>query len=526
MKKAIYINCWQEPWVDVAHELEKQYDIHPCIWIGYSSMDNSDVIVPKEFPDVMYIDNLDAWMGRFPEKINKMAADYYLDIDYLRKHSDHELQAIKMMDRVDHDLYSFNFMERQRHYRNMIKQWMAVIEELKPDLIIATEIPHRLYDYVLFWLCQEYNIPYIILTWTSFPNRCMASLNQFYVLEDMFVNDWLNFEKSYNNEELEKIIAPDILDYYNKNKIKSNQSAALKYMESREWQIHFKSPLRIALPYVIRILAGRYSLKSIFKSAKFEELGYVYFAKNKKCQYERNNNSILGCIRSRVIKRQLLKALYCYYENIAEVPDYSKKYVCVFLHFQPEAASCPAGDIFVDQKLCIELLLKNLPESYDIYVKEHPHQFVPYYESQTGKMKDFYDDLKKYSRVKIISTKVDSWELIKNAEAISTIVGTAGWQAICLQKPIIVFGFSWYSNYSKGVLRITNEESANKIAQFIREYKYDEHSLLAYLASVTKNTYLAAYFRNGEGYDMVVPREESIKNLFLAIKDKIIEAKL
>ena len=171
MKNVIYINCWVEPWMEVAKTLRDQYGYKPTWWIGYSKEDGSDTLIPQNFPDIIYQDNADAWKGRFPKEIEEKAPYYYLDVDFLKRHAHHELQAIKMMDRVDQSLHSFNFMERQRHYRNMLKQWMAAIDFVKPDLIISTAIPHRLYDYVLFWLCEEKNIPFLTIQNTSFHIR-------------------------------------------------------------------------------------------------------------------------------------------------------------------------------------------------------------------------------------------------------------------------------------------------------------------------------------------------------------------
>ncbi len=43
-----------------------------------------------------------------------------------------------MMDRMDFDRYSFNTMERQRHFRNLLRYWSACIDWLKPDAAIQT----------------------------------------------------------------------------------------------------------------------------------------------------------------------------------------------------------------------------------------------------------------------------------------------------------------------------------------------------------------------------------------------------
>ena len=90
MKNVIYINCWVEPWIEVAKTLKDQYGYNPVWWIGYSKEDNSHQIIPQQFPDIIYQDSVDAWKGRFPKEVEEKAPYYYLDVDFLKRHSQHE----------------------------------------------------------------------------------------------------------------------------------------------------------------------------------------------------------------------------------------------------------------------------------------------------------------------------------------------------------------------------------------------------------------------------------------------------
>ena len=230
----------------MAQQLQEKYDFKPVWWIGYSKQDNSHNIIPSSFPRIVFQNDADAWKGRFPKEVEEKAPYYYLDVDFLKRHSQHELQAIKMMDRMDQDLRSFNFMERQRHFRNMLKSWMAAIDIVKPDLVISTAIPHRLYDYVLFWLCEERGIPFLTIQHTSFPGRFYISRNEFYSLKNMFIDDWKKYELSESNTD---IIPPDILSsfetakkeydaaipYYMINQFKSQKKATSRFFMLKRW---------------------------------------------------------------------------------------------------------------------------------------------------------------------------------------------------------------------------------------------------------------------------------------------------
>lgn len=521
MKNVIYINCWIDPWAKVAKKLQEEYGYKPVWWIGYSKQDNSHNIIPSEFPGIIYQDDSNAWKGRFPKEVEKKAPYYYLDVDFLKRHAHHELQAIKMMDRMDQDLRSFNFMERQRHFRNMLKSWMAAIDLVKPDLVISTAIPHRLYDYVLYWICEEKGIPFLTIQHTQFPGRFYFSKNEFYTIKERFIEDWQNNML----KTVDKMDIPVDITQRFENVKKTYEEGAPTFMaELNKYERNVSRPTgKIKrLLYKVNWLIKGSNIEYLFgKLADKTVIGLTAYSKQTNKKYENCDGTIYKKIRDDYKATRYKKLLKKNYESLTTPPDYNENYVVYFLHYQPEATSCPGGDIFVDQRLCIELLLKNLPLNYKIYVKEHPHQFIRHHIGHTSRMRDIYDDLIKNERVKLISTSINSFDLIDNAKAISTITGTVGWEAMVRKKPVIAFGLGWYENYSKGVLRITDEKSAENMLQFIESYQYDEHSLLAYLASVGKNTKLAYYFKDMYKKEVGLSEDECINNIISLIDEHI-----
>lgn len=517
MKNVIYINCWAEPWIKVAQRMQDEYGYKPVWWIGYSRQDKSDVSVPSTFPDIIYQGDDDAWKGRFPKQIEERAPYYYLDVDFLRRHSHHELQAIKMMDRVDQDRHSFNFTERQRHFRNMIKSWMAALDFVKPELIVSTAIPHRLYDYVLFWLCEERGIPFLTIQHTQFLGRFYFSKNSFFDSGETFVNDWHSYEVQ---DHLIEKLPKDIRERFEKVK-KTYDEAAPSYMALENRRQSLKGRLSFSIGTIFRIMSDIPFSYYLGKPADGSVIGLSAYSKNRNKKYEESEGNIYKHSRLLFTKAKYKKKLKKTYESLTVEPDYVEPYVALFLHYQPEATTCPGGDIFVDQSLCVEMLLNNTPKTWKVYVKEHPHQFIRYRSGHTGRMRDLYDDLKKNERIKIISTNINTFDLIEHAKAVATITGTVGWEAMVRRKPVIVFGLGWYENYSKGVLRITDENSAKKMVSFIESYQYDEQSLLAYLASVGKNTTLAYYFKNMYKDDVDITESECADRIIKEIKKHI-----
>jgi len=205
------------------------------------------------------------------------------------------------------------------------------------------------------------------------------------------------------------------------------------------------------------------------------------------------------------------KRLKDYYKKISTSPDFNVDYLIFNIHYQPEATTSPQGDIFVDQSLCVNMLLKFLPVNYYIYVKEHPSQFHAHREGHTARTKDFYDDLNKNPRVRFMPVNYNPFRLMKQSKGVVTIRGTSGWEGMALGKPVIMFGSMWYEKY-QGVLKITDEKSASGIKAFIENFVFDERNLFAYLAAVSKKSVKAYYYR-GLKEKLNMSEEECVNNL-------------
>ena len=224
---AIYITCWAEPWTKVVTKLRQQFCVEPVYWVGYEE-DDSDKIVPEIFPQTIYHHYYDAWKCIFPKCIAEKANNITIDTDFLRKYASEELVAIKMMDRMDLDRRSFNFMERQRHFRIFVRHWMAAIELLKPDCVISPVMPHRVFDYTLYLLCQWHHIPYVFLDHTPLSNRFIAMDNVMNI-GDLFQKEYQSFIKE---EHPEALVSQDIKDKITKLR-GDYKSAEPEYMKQQ-----------------------------------------------------------------------------------------------------------------------------------------------------------------------------------------------------------------------------------------------------------------------------------------------------
>lgn len=513
--QVLYNTCWVNPWLKVAGELHKTHDLKPVYWIGYDDND-AGKIIPDAFPGVIYHRYWDAWRGIFPATISEHYQDYHLDVDLLKDLACYELQAVKIMDRMDPDRHSFPFAERQRLFRNMLRYWTGCLKSLKVDLVISSIIPHRTYDYALYLVCRHLGIRFLSLYNTVFPGR------------GIFIRDLAGIDENIKNDYGKYLASGEDLD---------SISARLNDVIKSKWEKGKKDYGEAIPAYMLRhaktqkansnrFKVGINFLKTFFREQKrflgggplsFSDM-YPYW----KMKDHSIEESRFNVIRYALMKNQALrykKDLADHYRSITVAPDFTKPYVYVAMHYQPEATTNPAGDIFVDHFLIFDVLLKHLPLDWKIYVKENPLQYQAASDGQTNRTIDFFKDAVKYPRISFVPLSTNSFDLIDNSQAVVTITGTVGWEAMVRKKPVIIFGLSWYEEFD-GVLKITNEKDAQKLEDFISGFRYDEYKLACYLLAIQANSIVASYYKGSNPFNL--PEEESVKNLVNSITRQIL----
>lgn len=125
-------------------------------------------------------------------------------------------------------------------------------------------------------------------------------------------------------------------------------------------------------------------------------------------------------------------------------------YVYFPLHLQPEMTTTALGGKYADQVLALEHLETTLPEGWSIVIKENPKQDFKQRDSA------FIARLKQLKRVRVADIKTPSISLIQGAKLVATISGTAGWEAIRMNTPVISFGWGWYNEFP-GIYKYDSE---------------------------------------------------------------------
>ena len=341
---------------------------------------------------------------------------YKLDLEENNFFKNHHTDILFMMNRI-HRLYSYTFSERYNMLKNQIKGAIGLFNVYDPDLCLFMNMPHEIFDYTFFKVAEYRNIKRKFL----FQG---AQLDSYYqILSDIKGND------------------PNLKDYENKSEVLSKNLNAIvaNYLEpshevfymKKGWKSHSRSQKGLE-KIKIKIKTHLNFLKKANKNGRLFEYLFIHLLFH---NYEKF-----------LIKISLLFS----FNNILKD---KYKFILVPLHLEPELTTSPMGGAFYDQMEMIELINRNCPSGYKIIVKEHPVQKINH-----TRNKYFFKKIKSFKNVIYLDKKSKSTkDFIEISDIIATLTGSVGFEALCKQKKVIVFGEPFYMHY-KGCYKINNDD--------------------------------------------------------------------
>ncbi len=413
MKKYIFFVTNQEHLLNSAIRLYENKIAEPIIWLGDDRLYEKAKKVFKKntFSDLdlkhRNYENLDySYNGELNTFFKSQ--NYYRAKDI----------CLKMMDRLD--LYgTFSRIDREVYFHNVLLFFFKHINDKQPDVLIANEAPHDFVKYLIYEICLYKKIPcYKFNNWTLLPllfivnleNHQLIPFNQktfgkFGSLLNSKIEDWIKLISKDNYE----------ISYMAKQRKSSSISKKINRFFNKGINIIYRD-LKHNLGMRIK---NKYSPINPYRLNLFTRL---------KIKKKRKSN--------------LLKSLI---KNTDKLNLQNTEYVYFPLHFEPERTTNPDGGYFHDQFIAIKSLRKIVPSSIAIFVKEHPSQFFYSGKGSRGRSSLIYSLIKKIENTKIVSTEVDTIDLIKNSSLVATISGTVAIEASSLGRHSIVFGNPWYA---------------------------------------------------------------------------------
>lgn len=473
--KAIFCECIESFWIEVAGKLVNEHGFQLCYWTGSINEES----VREKFPNAVFHNFFDAIRGIPPYECSTLPLAP-IDEALLRDLSFHESIVLKMMDRMDPN-DSFYYNERVRLYHNYLKYWIAILDRFMPDIVIFHTPPHAVFNYILYVLCRYRNTKTImfyptIMDGIIFP---MESFDGEYRVitryRDLLSNNMpANIEISDGAEKHLKRLRGGYLDHFRAMPEETQDFLTASKKSENDASDILKNILLFCKYPGYFIKFSRFCiglLRSINRPVKQN------YQKQKGNKIEDSNWSDFQYRWYQFQARRKKMKLSSYYHKLTEKLDFKKNYVYVSLHYQPELSTSPMGGEFVHQLLMVELLSKSIPEDWHVIVKENYNQIGPRAHGERSRTKDLYDDLFSISNVKLASLSTPQWDLIDNARAVATVTGTTGWEAVVRGKPVFIFGHAWYKGCEGVFYTPTYEDCKDVLAKIEAGYKVDHEKV-------------------------------------------------
>lgn len=163
----------------------------------------------------------------------------------------------------------------------------------------------------------------------------------------------------------------------------------------------------------------------------------------------------------------------------SRTPDLNEPFVYLPLQFSPEISTLTHGLLYEDQAYMAEALAKYLPSGYRLYVKDHT--------SMVGRRpSSFYKRLEKHYNIELVSPRVSTFDLMRNAAAVATITSTAGWEAFVLGKPVLALGQVFFQEFPNVLHASIGPDLTDRLRHYIEDFEANEaaieRAVIAYFA--------------------------------------------
>ena len=375
-------------WNDICHPVEALYDCK----VYYKKRHGVDVTRKRLY--------------------DKAVHDLAPTADLLPSH--HVLNFKKVLNRIDF-CKEFDSDLSELYFLRYVAFWTELLTSHEIKYIISPVAPHRTFDYALLVASEHLGVHFVSFVTTPFDKRL-------FIIDDFIRSSKpvLDLPLIDDEEMLMSIVEEDFELRCQPYKVA---------MPTYERNNLLKNHLSGRIINLLRGLKNEYWTP--FRSAKQLVLGG-----------RANRAKVAVYILGRHHRLNKLKHKY----NKLVSRKVGQKYIYFPLHMQPEETSQPSAGVYSNQLLIIDTLLKILPDSLQIVVKEHRSQFNPKFNGDLGRMESFYEVYSKDPRVRFASLNEDQFDLVDNAEAVATLSATVGYEAYCRGKHVIIFGRSWLSH--------------------------------------------------------------------------------
>jgi len=190
-----------------------------------------------------------------------------------------------------------------------------------------------------------------------------------------------------------------------------------------------------------------------------------------------------------------------------DVPE--GRYVYLPLHVSPEASVDVLGPYNRDAAVFVSNVSRALPYGVSLVVKGHPNQV---------KSTKFYKRISRIPSVRFVDKHIDSLWLIKNAEAVISVSGTACYEAALFGVPAFNFTDMFYNELTS-VKKCTTHEELYSVLKNLSKDENSSESVIEFLAKLYALSYKG--FAEGKAVRADALSEQNISDVTAGFIDII-----
>ncbi|KKW42375.1 MAG: Capsule polysaccharide export protein [Candidatus Magasanikbacteria bacterium GW2011_GWA2_56_11] len=495
--RVFLINYSRPMEIDIARRL-RAGGVEIAYWLGAKEY-YQKLVAAGEFSGTVFHSTYDAINGAPAPGIDP-AQFPPADKQLIEELGPYESAVLDMMEGFDH--FHMPLLKKQHLYYTYLRYWQGVLKTFKPDAVLFADIPHTPYNFVIYHLARKNNIKTVLYKHTK------GIVGRLLFFEDF--TDYRELQAAYasllkQGFRLDNLSA-ELRTYYAKHR--DPQADNTLYYRKTKYLVD-KAKQSDILPRWSTIV--RHLRQLTLWSTTYKYLRMM-FIKVRLIRFERQftfvwQERILQYRRNRIKKR-----FHAEFKGLVEDnPDLAQKFVYVPLHFQPECATNPQGNIFKDQILMLETLSYALPPGWVIYAKENEIQWS-WPRGYLGRYPGYYQTVAANKNIRLISPRISTFTLMEKAQAVATVTGTAGWEAVMRGTPALLFGHTWY-NGAEGVFTVSGVADCRSVFEKIaRGYAIDQGKVVTFLGAL-QQVAVAGYPSKRYKGDSAITESESARNI-------------
>jgi hypothetical protein len=504
-KRIIYNEFFNEHRLKIIDHLNKKNDWEPIFMFGRRPDKESNFWINKKFPLCVVKDSIDMRQAQFD--YSNIGQVKPIDAEILSSISNYCLNYISNFS--DPTGNNFSYDERKSYYFDILKYWNTVIQNLKPDIFVSYVHPHTPTCLSLYLLCKHhYNIDVLFVDFNPLLN------NHSYMISSSIKN-YETISKIYKSPEniIPGPVTKNYLESIRKKEAKG-PIAVIEDLKMLEKKSKIVQRFKQFFSIIIRTLSYGYGFKI---DGDWKKNIKPYH--NKK---SRMNNFEEFFFTEKI--RHENKKLKKIYDKFITKVDFTKKYVYFAAQYQPEATNSIVGSYYENFFLVLDILSAAIPNDWIIYYKENPSTFnnASVMRGSLRRDKYYYERLAQYKNIKMISEKINTFDLIDHAQVVSTVTGTAAWEAVVRGVPSMSFGSIWYTGCDSIFFIKTFKDAEEAIKKILNGYKPDQKDIERYTACIEKvsSTRILPFWN----FDNQIKKHENSDEVLIKIAEAINDA--